>query len=317
MSTGVAVGTAPRPSTDCARQAGRAAQQYKLARSREPFTSAAALVLPATIMMVAILIAPLVLLLRYSLNIYSPTELMIEALSLSNYVTAIADPYYQGIMVATLGVALFCTFGAIALGFPAAYTLARMGAPWKSWLTLLTFFPLMVGGVVRSAGWLMLLGNAGVVNSVLKWAGLISAPLELIYTPGAVIFGLTTVVLPYAILTLASVIENVPRSLEEAALNLGARPPAVFRRVVFPLAIPGVAAASTLIFILCMTAYATPVLLGGANFKMMTPAVYDQFVSTTNWPLGAALAITLLAVTLCLTFVGSALFGRRAHQALR
>jgi putative spermidine/putrescine transport system permease protein len=268
-------------------------------------------------MMVAILIAPLALLLRYSLNIYSPTELMIEALSPSNYVVAITDPYYQGIMLTTLGVAVLCTSAAIALGFPAAYTLARMDAPWKSWLTLLTFFPLMVGGVVRSAGWLMLLGNAGVVNSVLKWAGLISAPLELIYTRGAVVFGLTTVVLPYAILTLASVIEGVPRTLEEAALNLGARPPTVFRRIVFPLAIPGVVAASTLIFILCMTAYATPVLLGGANFKMMTPAVYDQFVSTTNWPLGAALAITLLAVTLCLTFVGSALLGRRSREAFR
>lgn len=298
-------------------EARSAVRQSNLARSRSPFASAATLVLPATILITLILIAPLALLLRYSLNIYSPTELMIEALSPSNYVVAITDPYYQGIMLTTLGVALVCTFAAIVLGFPAAYTLARIGSPWKAWLTLLTFFPLMVGGVVRSAGWLMLLGNAGVVNSVLKWVGLISAPLELIYTRGAVIFGLTTVVLPYAILTLASVIESVPRSLEEAALNLGARPPAVFRRVVFPLSIPGVVASSALIFILCMTAYATPVLLGGANFKMMTPAVYDQFVSTTNWPLGAALAITLLAVTLCLTFVGSTLFGRRSRQAFR
>jgi putative spermidine/putrescine transport system permease protein len=267
--------------------------------------------------MVAMLIAPIALLLRYSLNIYSPTELMIEALTPANYIAALTDPYYVGIMLTTLGVALACTFVAIVLGFPAAYTLARTGSRWKAWLTLLTFFPLMVGGVVRSAGWLMLLGNAGVVNSILKWVGLISAPLELIYTPAAVIFGLITVVLPYAILTLASVIEQVPHSLEEAALNLGARPPVVFRRVVLPLAIPGVIAASTLIFILCMTAYATPVLLGGANFKMMTPAVYDQFVSTTNWPLGAALAITLLVVTLFLTVAGSALFGRRAVQALR
>jgi putative spermidine/putrescine transport system permease protein len=283
----------------------------------KPLASAAALVLPASVLMAAMLIAPISLLLRYSLNIYSPTELMIEAVTPANYVAALTDPYYVGIMLTTLVVALACTFVAIVLGFPAAYTLARIGSPWKAWLTLLTFFPLMVGSVVRSAGWLMLLGNAGVVNSILKWAGLISAPLELIYTPGAVIFGLITVVLPYAILTLASVIEHVPRSLEEAALNLGAKPPAVFRRVVLPLAIPGVIAASTLIFILCMTAYATPVLLGGANFKMMTPAVYDQFVSTTNWPLGAALAITLLVVTLSLTLAGNALFGRRAVQAFR
>jgi putative spermidine/putrescine transport system permease protein len=117
------------------------------------------------------------------------------------------------------------------------------------------------------------------------------------------------------ILTLSAVIEGIPRNLEEAAGNLGAGPLTAFRRVVLPLAAPGIAAGCVLVFILCMNAYATPVLLGGPQFKMMAPAVYDQFVKGTNWPFGAALAFLLLAVTLTLTVIGGAVLGRRARGA--
>ena len=270
-----------------------------------------ALLLPATLLVLVVMVAPLALLFRYSLNLYSPTELMTEALSLRNYVAAVTDAYYLDTMATTVKVSVSCTLIALAAGFPAAYALARMQGRRKSWLALLTIFPLLVGGVVRSSGWLMLLGNAGLVNAALKWIGFIEEPLQMIYTPGAVVIALITVILPYMVLILASVIEAIPHSLEEAAFNLGARPLAVFRRVILPLALPGAAAASALVFILCMNAYATPVLVGGPKFKMMAPAVYDQFVRSTNWPFGAALALILLAVTLILTLAGSALLHRQ------
>ncbi|MBU6498075.1 MAG: ABC transporter permease [Rhodospirillales bacterium] len=261
------------------------------------------------------MVAPMVLLFRYSLNIFSPTELMIQALTARNYLSAVTDPYYLAVMATTIRMAVLCTLIALAAGFPAAYTLARMRGRWKAWLTLATVFPLMVGNVVRAAGWMTLLGNAGLLNAALKASGLFPDPVQLMYTPMAVALGIVTVVLPYMILTLASVIEGIPRGLEEAALNLGARPLTVFRRVVLPLALPGVVAGSALVFILCMNAYATPILLGGPQFTMMAPAVYDQFVKTTNWPFGAALAFILLAVTLALTLAGRALLQRRRHPA--
>ncbi len=235
-----------------------------------------------------------------------------QALTGQNYLAAIADPYYRQVLWTTLEVAFEATLIALAAGFPAAYVLARMTGRWKAMLTLLTVFPLMVGNVVRAAGWMTLLGNTGVVNAGFKMLGL--APHEMMYTTGAVIAGIVTVVLPYMILTLAAVIEGIPRNVEEAALNLGARPFTVFRRVVLPLSLPGVVAGSALVFILCMNAYATPVLLGGSRFKMMAPAVYDQFVRTTNWPFGAALAFVLLTVTLGLTMFGSALLQRRYRR---
>lgn len=268
------------------------------------------LLLPATLLVLALMVGLLLLLARYSLNIYSPTELMIAAVTARNYTEAVADPYYRTIMATTLQISALCTGIALLAGFPAAYALARMQGRWKSAMVLLTVFPLMVGNVVRAAGWMTLLGNSGVVNAALRGAGITSGPLQLIYTPGAVVAGIVTVVLPYMILTLASVIEGIPRSVEDAAANLGARPFTVFRRVVLPLALPGVAAGCALVFILSMNAYATPVLLGGSQFQMMAPAVYDQFVRVTNWPFGAALAFILLAVTLTLTLAGSALLGR-------
>ena len=274
----------------------------------------AALVLPAGILVALLLLAPMALLFRISLNEYSPTEMMVEATTAANYLHAIGDPYYRSVLLTTLAVATGSTLLALALGFPAAYWLARMESRWKSLATIVVLFPLLVGNVVRAAGWLALLGNGGAINAALLGLGLITTPLPLIYNAGAVVAGIVAVVLPYMVLTLSAVIESIPRQVEEAAANLGARSFTVFRRVVLPLALPGVAAGSVLVFVLCMNTYATAVLLGGPRFKMMAPAVYDQFVRGNNWPFGAALAFILLSITLVLTIIGSAALGRRYRR---
>lgn len=265
----------------------------------------AALILPACLLVLALLVGPMLLMLRISLNHFSPTQMMVEAMSADNYIRALTDPYYQHILLTTLGIALLCTLLTLTIGFPAAYWLARLQSRWKSLMVILTLFPLLVGNVVRSAGWMALLGHDGFINYVLISAGLISTPLKLVYTPIAVIVGIIAVVLPYMILTLASVIESIPRNVEEAAANLGGRPGTVFRRVVLPLALPGVAAGSILVFVLCMNTYATAILLGGPQFKMMAPAVYDQFIRANNWPFGATLAFVLLSITMLFTLLGS------------
>lgn len=276
--------------------------------------AAASLVVPAALLVAALLIGPMLHLGRISLNRYDPNQMMVEALTPENYLRAVADPYYRGVMGTTLVVALACTALTLLLGFPAGYWIARMRSRWKSLVTVLTLVPLLVGNVVRVAGWVGLLGNEGFVNVGLQAVGLTREPVRLLYTPGAVVLGTVAVVLPYMVLTLASVIESIPRALEEAAANLGASAGTVFRRVVWPLARPGVAAGCTLVFILCMNTFATAVLLGGSQFKMMAPAVYDQFSKGSNWPFGAALALILLVATLTLTVVGSALLARRVRR---
>jgi len=271
----------------------------------------ASLVLPATLLLCGLLVAPMAFLFRISLNTYSAQTLMVEALDPGNYIRAVADPYYRGVLATTLVVALLCTALSLVIAFPAAYWLARMQSGWKSLAVIFTLFPLLVGNVVRAAGWMALLGRGGALSAALRALGLAEAEgVQLLYTPSAVVIGTVAVVAPYMILTLAAVIEGIPQQLEEAAANLGAQPMTVFRRVILPQAMPGVIASAVLVFILCMNAYATPVLLGGPQFKMMAPAVYDQFVLGTNWPFGAALAFILLVVTLGLVTFGGAALGR-------
>ncbi len=271
----------------------------------------ALLVLPACLLVLGLLVGPMIIMFRISLNTFSPTQLMIEAFSFDNYLQAAADPYYQEIILTTLGMALLCTALALVIAFPAAYWVGRLESRWKSLVVIATLFPLLVGNVVRSAGWMALFDRDGLINVTLLRLHLIGEPLTLMYTPKAVVFGVIAVVLPYMILTIASVIESIPRDLEDAAANLGASGLKTFWRVILPLSAPGIAAGSMLVFVLCMNTYATAVLLGGPRFKMMAPAVFDQFVRGNNWPMGATLAFMLLAVTMSFTVLGSIAFARR------
>jgi putative spermidine/putrescine transport system permease protein len=294
--------------------AGAAAVAVPARGAGASFSLGPALVIPATLLVIAFLGAPMALLFRYSLNRYSPRDFMIEAVTAENYLRFFTDPYFLGVLGTTVQVAALCTAIAVLAAFPVAYLLARTESRFKSALVIAVVFPLMVGNVVRAAGWMALLGNTGAVNATLLWLGVVTEPVRLMFTPFAVIVGIVAVVLPYMILTLQSVIESIGRDVEEAAANLGAGPMTVFTRVLLPLSLPGIIAGGTLVFILCMNAYATPVLLGGPQFKMMAPALYDQFARTTNWPFGAALAFILMTSTLILTLIGTTLLARRMHH---
>jgi putative spermidine/putrescine transport system permease protein len=197
----------------------------------------------------------------------------------------------------------------LVLGFPVAYFLARTRSRFKSVFIILLVFSLMVGNVVRAAGWMIILGRAGVLNAILGHLGVPTT--DFMYTKTAVVVGCTAVVMPYFILTLQSVLEGIDFSIEEAAQNLGANFFTAFRRVVLPIATPGVAAGTVLIFILCMNAYATPVLLGGTSITMMAPALYDQVTRSSNWPFGSAIALILVFATLAMALFSNWLIHRR------
>ncbi|WP_430396276.1 ABC transporter permease [Ferrovibrio sp.] len=247
--------------------------------------------------MLLLLVLPLLTLLRYSFNKFTPGQLMSEAFILDNYIKFFAEPYFREVMTGTFGLAAICTVSSVALGYPVAYMLARTHTRWKSVLIILVLFPLLVGNVVRAAGWTIFLSRDGLLNHLVISLGLSSEPLQFMYTNTAVFVGLMSVMLPFVILTLLGVLEGLDFTLFDAARNLGASPATAFRRVILPLSIPGVSAASVLVFTIGMNSYATPVLLGGAEFRMMAPTVYQQFALVMNWPFGAALAFILIAVT--------------------
>ena len=273
--------------------------------------TAAGLLVPATIFVASGLMVPIAILFRYSLNAFVPGKLMVDALTVANYVKFFTDPFYLQVLWRTVRVAVACTFFCLIFGFPLAYVLARTQSRYKNLLVMAIVLPLFVGNAVRAAGWMVAFGSKGFVNASLMGMGVISTPIEIMYTETAVVIGIIAVNMPFMVLTLQSVIEGIDRNVEEAAFSLGAPPMTMAVRVLFPLALPGILAGVILTFILAMNAYATPVLLGGPKFQTMGPLVFSTFAQQNNWPFGGAVSFILMTVTLLLTIASTLLIRRR------
>lgn len=271
--------------------------------------AAAAFLSPAVAFVMVMLVAPLLLVLRFSVNRYDLTELMIETVTPANYLRFIADPFYFGMLRTTLVVALSSTALCLLLGIPIAWRLARLRSRWKTACMLAMVLPLFVGSVTRMVGWMILFAHAGIVDNAVRW--LTGHGLELMYTSFAVVSGIVSINLPFVVLTMQATMETIDPRLEEAAQSLGAPPGRSFWRVIWPLALPGIAIAGILCFILAMNAYATPYLLGGPRFQMMAPLLYWEFSTNNNWPFASAMALILMTTTLVLTAASTAFLSRR------
>lgn len=271
--------------------------------------------IPATALVVFVILLPQLLMFRYSLNQYDPAKLMIETLTLENYALAILDPFYQEVLLRTLVVAGISTAVCLVLGFPLAYWISRVSsARLKTLLILMVVIPLLVGNAARTVGWIVLVSDGGAINSALMSLGIMSEPFKIMNTGLGVVISLVSILLPYMVIAMQSVLEGIDQSLEEAALSLGASAWTSTRRIVIPLAMPGIYAGAVLTFVLAMGAYAAPVFIGGPTFHMMAPKVYEQIVTVNNWPMGSTLSFLLLAVTLIITVVVTKLLQRRYGQ---
>ena len=288
---------------------GAATAVRTVRESRGQGRAAAVFLGPATLVVSVMLLAPLLLILRFSVNRYDPTELMIETVTGANYLRFFSDPFYRGVLRTTLTVAVASTVACVLLGLPLAYRLARMTSRWKSLCMVAIVLPLFIGSTIRMVGWLILFAHGGLVDGVTRM--LTGHGMELMYTTVAVVAGIVSINLPFVVLTIQSTIETIDTRIEEAAESLGASPGRAFWRIVFPLALPGTATAAILSFILSMNAYATPYLLGGPRFQMMAPLLYWEFSTNNNWPFASALALILMSTTLLLTACSSLLIPRR------
>ncbi|SHI16372.1 ABC transporter permease [Bradyrhizobium erythrophlei] len=272
---------------------------------------------PAFVFVTLLLVIPLLMMLRLSLYRYDPVQMYVQALTFENYVRFFRDEFYQQVLWTTLWISAVTTMLCLVGGLAVAYYVARTrSAVMQRYLILAIVLPLFMGNVARTAGWIIILDNKGLLNFLLQKFDLASGAVRLLYTSGAVITGLTSVLLPFMIVTLNSVMHNIDISLEEASLNLGASGLTTFRRIVLPLLMPGIFAGCVLCFILSMNAYATPILIGGPKFYMMAPTIYSQMSATMNWPFGAALAFILISLTMVLTVVSAVIFNRSARAGV-
>ena len=258
------------------------------------------LLTPPLVLALVFFVVPLVYLFWVSLHASSTSELYGAALTLRNYTDVLGDSFYLTIVRRTLGVAAVILGLCLVIGYPVAYFVALLPVRRRMLAILLLLFPLMVSNVVRAYGWVSLLERRGVVNTTLRDLHLIDAPLDLLYTPSAVVVALMTILLPYMVISIANTLAALDRRYQEAAQALGASPLRTFLHVTLPLSTPGVASGTLLVFLLTLSAYVTITLLGGPRSKLLVSLVYDS-VTAFQWPRAAALAFVLLALALAFT----------------
>ena len=272
------------------------------------------LLVPVFLLLLTCFMYPLGILARYSFYIAKPGGQMIPGWVFDNYARFLFDTFHLGVLWNTISLGLWVTTVCLVLGFPLAYSLARTrSGKLRSLGITILLIPLMTSVVVRSYGWMILLATSGPINTLLMALGVIDRPLQLLFKPQGVVIALAEVLLPFMVLSVMPVIQGIDRHLEEASKSLGAGPVATFARVIVPLSLPGIAAGSILVFVLTISAFATPRLVGGATTKVLSIFIYDQAMSVFNWPFGGAVSILLLLIVLLLTWIqGRVLEGHRA-----
>ncbi len=213
---------------------------------------------------------------------------------LAQYARIFGDAYYLTVIAQTLLFGFAVTAICILLGYPLAYALARAQGAWKTVLILLIVTPLMVNVVVRSFGWMVILGGSGAINAGLVALGL--PKLELMYNWTGVTIAMVHVLLPFMVLSIASTLETLDRRLEEAAAVLGATPSRVFRHVTLPLSLEGIVTGGILTFTLAIGSFVTVLLLGKTSTMVLPLLIYQQLTTSSDWPFAAAMGITLLVL---------------------
>ncbi|HCQ47161.1 ABC transporter permease subunit [Achromobacter sp. LC458] len=247
--------------------------------------------------------APLVVLLLVLL-IYPVGQLLLlsvvddKGFTLAQYHRLFESSVYVNVLLITLKISLWTTFFSVVAGYPVAYLISSLSAKRKTSLLFWVLLSFWTSFLVRTFAWVVLLGRNGVVNQLLQALGILDAPANLLYNFGSVLVGMVHALMPLAVLTMLSVMENIDRNLPRAASTLGARPGTAFWKIYFPLSMPGVAAAAIMVFVTAIGFFITPALLGGRKETMITQIIIDQVQQTMNWEFAGAVSVLLLVVVL-------------------
>ena len=284
------------------------------------------LALPTTLWLFVLLIIPLILTLIVSFGKRDPDGRVIYTFTLDNYVrlfgyttdcpegqTSCFDPIYVNILGRSLSLAFNTTAIVILLAYPLAYFIARAEPKKRNIYLFMVLIPLWTNFVIRVYAWMMLLRKEGAINIVIAWVanlfGIPFEPLELLYTPGAVLVGMVYEFLPFMILPIYTSLEKIDNSLFEAAADLGANAVKTFRRVTLPLSMPGVVAGTILVFIPVMGTFIVSDILGGRQVILVGNLIQRQFLDARDPTFGSAASLILMVMTLIVTYFYTRKFG--------
>ncbi|SMG53602.1 ABC transporter permease subunit [Paraburkholderia susongensis] len=260
------------------------------------------------------MVAPIVVLFAVFL-IYPVGQLLLlsihgkDGFTLAEYRRLFASSVYLDVLWVTLKISLLTTFFSVLSAYPVALFISTLTRDRKAKVLYWVLLSFWTSFLVRTFAWVVLLGRNGVINWALTHLGIIDSPLSLLYNLPAVIVGMVHALMPLAILTMLSVMENIDRRLPTAASTLGARPGTVFWKIYFPLSLPGVASAGLMVFVTAIGFFITPTLLGGRRETMITQLIIDQVMQALNWGFAGAISVLLLVVVLAVFVVYDRMVG--------
>lgn len=235
--------------------------------------------------------------LQYSVRAFIPGSMDVGGVTLANF-TGLGKPIYLDAFANTLLLSIETTIFSLLLAYPLAYALVRVRNRFlKSFILIVSITPLFLGEIVRTYSWIIVLGNNGFINTVLRKLGVIEWPLNLMFTHLGVLVALVHVTIPVVVMMLATGISHIDRDYEKAAQSLGAGPVRTFLTVTLPLSMPGIIASVTTSFAWTFSAFATPQMIGGGRVPTVSTLVYQLGFSSMNFPLAASLSVVGLALT--------------------
>ena len=246
-------------------------------------------------------LVPMFLIVYYGFSVVNENGEIV--FSLANYKEFFQSEIYMAALWRSLWFSAVATIICLILGYPVAYILARSDFKNKNFLLSILVVPMWMNLLLRTYAWMMLLDNNGLINSLLSLIGI--GNIKMLYNEQAIIFGMVYNFLPFMILPIHSVLVKLDKHAIEAAQDLGANRKEVFKRVIFPLSIPGVVSGITMVFMPAVTTFAISDILSGKKISLMGNLIENQFVRQDNWHLGAAISIVLIIIILASMFVTS------------
>jgi spermidine/putrescine transport system permease protein len=259
--------------------------------------------LPPLLWVGLFLLLPYALMLAHSFWIVRD-GFIVHQWNLQNYRTLATNPLYVQVLLRSMRIAASVTLCSLLLGYPLAYYLSFHAGARREILYQLVIVPLWVSYLVRGYAWKTILGSDGVLNGFLQYLHLTKDPVGfLLYSPFAVVLMLTHIYTPFVFLPIYAALEHIPRPVVEASQDLGANPFKTFLRVILPLSLPGLLAGATFAFVLSLGDFLAPLLVGGASGTMIANIVQSLFGAAYDWPLGAAISVCILFITVALLFL--------------
>jgi putative spermidine/putrescine transport system permease protein len=235
-----------------------------------------------------------------------------DIFTLANYVKVLSDGYYWKVFSLTFEVSLWSTLFCFVFGYPVAYYINFhvKNRNVRRLIYIIMVTPLFTSNIVRAFGWIVLLGREGIVNRAILATHLVDVPLQLTYSKIGIVLALSYTLLPFMVLAIGSVLQDINRSVLEAAGDLGATPLVTFLKVTLPLSLPGVMAGTLIVFALAVGAYVTPSIMSGGRYLVMPILIFQQYMVVFDSNLGATLAVLLLCLTMLLIVAYSLLLSR-------